>query len=30
MGHNMPERFWPQIVDAISDTARKANVLQPG
>jgi len=30
MGHNMPERFWPQILDAISDTARKANVLQPG
>ncbi|OLD50820.1 MAG: alpha/beta hydrolase [Actinobacteria bacterium 13_1_40CM_2_65_8] len=30
MGHNMPERFWPQILDAIVDTARKANVLQPG
>jgi pimeloyl-ACP methyl ester carboxylesterase len=29
MGHNMPERFWPQILDAISETARKANVLQP-
>jgi pimeloyl-ACP methyl ester carboxylesterase len=30
MGHNMPERFWPEILDAIVDTARKANVLQPG
>ncbi len=28
MGHNMPERFWPTILDAIVDTARKANVLQ--
>jgi pimeloyl-ACP methyl ester carboxylesterase len=30
MGHNMPERFWPQILDAISEMARKATVLQPG
>lgn len=29
MGHNMPERFWPQILDAIVETSRKANVLQP-
>lgn len=28
MGHNMPERFWSTILDAIVDTARKANVLQ--
>lgn len=30
MGHNMPQRLWPQIVDAIVETARKANVMQPG
>jgi pimeloyl-ACP methyl ester carboxylesterase len=30
MGHNMPERYWPQILDAIADTARKASVMQPG
>ena len=30
MGHNLPERFWPVILDAIADTARKATVLQPG
>ncbi len=30
MGHNMPERCWPAILDAIEETARKANVPQPG
>ena len=29
MGHNMPERFWPLILDAIVETSRKASVLQP-
>jgi pimeloyl-ACP methyl ester carboxylesterase len=24
MGHNLPERFWPQVIDAIADNARKA------
>jgi pimeloyl-ACP methyl ester carboxylesterase len=28
MGHNMPERFWPPILEGIVETARKANVLQ--
>jgi pimeloyl-ACP methyl ester carboxylesterase len=30
MGHNVPERFWPQILDAIAENARQATVLQPG
>ncbi len=29
MGHNVPERFWPQILDAIAENARQATVLQP-
>jgi len=29
MGHDVPERVWPEVVDAIVETARKANVLQP-
>ncbi len=29
MGHNMPERFWPVILDAIVEKSRKASVLQP-
>jgi len=29
MGHNMPERFWPVILDAIVETTRKTSVLQP-
>lgn len=28
MGHNVPERFWPPIVDAIAENASSANVLQ--
>ena len=28
MGHDIPKRVWPQVVAAIVDTARKANVLQ--
>lgn len=30
MGHNVPERFWPQILDAIADNARQTSVLRPG
>src|SRR6266542_3608830 len=30
MGHELPERVWPQVVDAIEETARKATVLQRG
>ncbi|HEY2599214.1 MAG TPA: alpha/beta hydrolase [Candidatus Dormibacteraeota bacterium] len=29
MGHNLPERVWPQIVDAIDQLARQARVPQP-
>lgn len=29
MGHNLPERFWPQVLDAIAENARQATVLQP-
>jgi pimeloyl-ACP methyl ester carboxylesterase len=29
MGHNVPERFWPRILDAIAENARKATALQP-
>jgi pimeloyl-ACP methyl ester carboxylesterase len=28
MGHDIPKRVWPEVVDAIVDTARKANVIQ--
>jgi pimeloyl-ACP methyl ester carboxylesterase len=28
MGHDMPERVWPQVIDAIVETAAKATVLQ--
>jgi len=28
MGHNLPERYWPAVLDAIEETAHKANVLQ--
>lgn len=30
MGHDIPKRVWPQVIEAIVDTARKASVLQPG
>lgn len=30
MGHNMPERYWPAVLDAIEETAHKAKVLQTG
>ena len=30
MGHELPERVWPQVLDAIEETARKATVLQRG
>jgi pimeloyl-ACP methyl ester carboxylesterase len=28
MGHNLPERVWPQVIDAIAETAAKATVAQ--
>jgi pimeloyl-ACP methyl ester carboxylesterase len=27
MGHNVPERYWPEITDAIADLARQANTI---
>lgn len=30
MGHDVPRRVWPQVLDAIAETARKANVVQTG
>jgi pimeloyl-ACP methyl ester carboxylesterase len=30
MGHELPERVWLQVIDAIEETARKANALQRG
>jgi hypothetical protein len=29
MGHNLPERVWVEVVDAIDQVARQATVLQP-
>jgi pimeloyl-ACP methyl ester carboxylesterase len=29
MGHNVPERVWPQILDAIEELAKQASVPQP-
>ena len=29
MGHNLPKRVWPQVLDAIEDLAREASALQP-
>ena len=29
MGHNLPERVWPQVLDAIEELTRKASVPQP-
>ena len=29
MGHNMPERFWPQVVDAIVETATTSSATAP-
>jgi pimeloyl-ACP methyl ester carboxylesterase len=29
MGHDIPKRVWPQVIDAIVETARKAGVVQP-
>jgi pimeloyl-ACP methyl ester carboxylesterase len=28
MGHNLPERVWPQVIEAIAETAAKATVAQ--
>jgi pimeloyl-ACP methyl ester carboxylesterase len=30
MGHDIPRRVWPQVIDGIVETARKASVPQPG
>ena len=30
MGHNLPERVWPQVFDAIEELTRQASVPQPG
>ena len=30
MGHDLPRRVWPQIIDAIADTADTADAVQPG
>jgi pimeloyl-ACP methyl ester carboxylesterase len=29
MGHDIPKRVWPQVIDAIVETAHKAGVMQP-
>ena len=29
MGHNLPERVWPQVFDAIEELARQASAVQP-
>jgi pimeloyl-ACP methyl ester carboxylesterase len=29
MGHNLPERVWPQVLDAIEELTRQASVPQP-
>lgn len=29
MGHNLPERVWPQVFDAIEELAREASTVQP-
>ncbi len=29
MGHDIPKRVWPQVIDAIVETAGKAGVMQP-
>jgi pimeloyl-ACP methyl ester carboxylesterase len=29
MGHDLPKRVWPEVVDAIEELARQATVLQP-
>jgi pimeloyl-ACP methyl ester carboxylesterase len=30
MGHDIPSRVWPRVIDAIVETARQASVAQPG
>ncbi len=30
MGHNLPERVWPEVFDAIEELTRQASVPQPG
>jgi pimeloyl-ACP methyl ester carboxylesterase len=29
MGHDLPRRVWPQVIDAVVETARKASLTQP-
>lgn len=29
MGHNLPERYWPLVADAIAETARQASTVRP-
>jgi pimeloyl-ACP methyl ester carboxylesterase len=29
MGHNLPERVWPQVFDAIEELAREASIVKP-
>jgi pimeloyl-ACP methyl ester carboxylesterase len=29
VGHDIPKRVWPQVIDAIVETAREAGVMQP-
>jgi pimeloyl-ACP methyl ester carboxylesterase len=29
MGHDLPKRAWPVVLDAIAEVARKADALQP-
>jgi len=30
MGHDLPRRVWPRVIDAIVETANRANLVQPG
>ena len=30
MGHDLPRRVWPRVIDAIAETAHRANLVQPG
>jgi pimeloyl-ACP methyl ester carboxylesterase len=30
MGHDLPRRVWPRVIDAIAETAHRASLVQPG
>ncbi len=30
MGHDLPRRVWPPVIDAIAETAHRASIVQPG